>query len=53
MNEEQKPRGPFANEDLDAEVGAADDTGLIAQQQEINAVETSLPEDADEDSKDR
>jgi hypothetical protein len=52
MNEEQKPRGPFADDDLDEEVRAADDTGMVAQQQEINAEEALLPENADEDSKD-
>jgi hypothetical protein len=50
MNEEQKPRGPFANDDLDEEVRAADDTGMVAQQQEINAEEAAIPLSADEDS---
>lgn len=48
MTEEQKPRGPFANDDLDQEVRAADDTGMVAQQQEINAEEALLPESAEE-----
>jgi hypothetical protein len=45
MNDEKKPGGPFADDDLDEEVRAADDTGMIAQQEEINAEETLLPED--------
>lgn len=48
---EEKPGGPFANDDLDEEVRAADDTGMVAQQQEINAEEPFLPENGDEDSK--
>jgi hypothetical protein len=50
MNEE-KARGPFANDDLDEEVRAADDTGMVAQQQEINAEEALLPDDRSEDTK--
>jgi len=48
MNEEKKPGGPFANDDLDEEVAAADDTGMVAQQQEINAEEAALPVEDDE-----
>lgn len=47
MNEKQKPGGPFADDDLDEEVRAADDTGMVAQQQEINAEEAALPENDD------
>ena len=52
MDEEQKRRGPFADDDLDEEVRAADDTGMVAQQQEINAEETMLPENRGEDTED-
>ncbi len=50
MKEEKKPGGPFANDDLDEEVRAADDTGMVAQQQEINAEDTLLSTDQSEDS---
>jgi len=50
MNEDEKRRGPFADDELDDAVGAADDTGMVAQQQEINAEEALLPENRDEDS---
>jgi hypothetical protein len=52
MNEERKPGGPFSNDDLDDEVRAADDTGMVAQQQEINAEEALIAEQADEESED-
>ncbi|HEX5275469.1 MAG TPA: hypothetical protein VFW34_09370 [Candidatus Rubrimentiphilum sp.] len=48
MNQEQKRSGPFADDDLDEEVRAADDTGMVAQQQEINAEEARLPENAED-----
>jgi hypothetical protein len=32
---EKKSGGLFGNDDLDEEVASADDTGLVAQQQEI------------------
>jgi len=48
MNHEKRPGGPFADDDLDEEVRAADDTGMVAQQQEINAEEAALPEEDDE-----
>ena len=51
MSQDQKQRGPFADDDLDDEVRAADDTGMVAQQQEINAEEASLPENTDKESK--
>jgi hypothetical protein len=50
MNGEQKRSGPFADDNLDEEVRAADDTGMVAQQQEINAEEAALPLGAGEDS---
>lgn len=52
MSKEQKPGGPFGNDDLDEEVRAADDTGMVAQQQEINAEEL-FPDDQAGDSKER
>ena len=52
MSEERKPGGPFANDDLDEEVRAADDTGMVAQQQEINAEEL-VPDDPAEDSEEK
>ena len=48
MNDEKKSGGPFADDDLDEEVRAADDTGMVAQQQEINAEEAMLPDRGDE-----
>jgi len=50
MNEDEKRRGLFEDDELDEEIRAADDTGMVAQQQEINAEEALLPEHADEDS---
>ncbi len=49
MDQDQKGRGPSADDDLDDAIGAADDTGMVAQQQEINAEEAMVPEYDDEE----
>jgi len=35
MSEKKNPLNPFDNDDLDEEVRAADDTGIVSGQQEI------------------